>query len=352
MVKRISKWGFYLVMAACALVTLASSAPAQTAASPEEEFRLVRLRHVAPDLMAHWINPQRHPLSREMLGGLEFFGITREQFNQRIPQIKAFEHKFSGQVMPVRAQNAIGVYSTEEAFERNKNLIEAVDKPQSMLEISVQLLSMGPDVMKILAGKLVSQENRVHQSSPANIFLLTQTMQSELARLIEAGKIQQQSNLRSTALNNYPVGGGVSNTTPVDVTLTAGQGSASKSLAVTEIPGKKVGLEVLSRIAAIPAVRPDKSIAVTLSVSRAASLVDYEKASSRTPSGISREETSSRLFLQHLGSSPLIFDYVVDDGQTILITDAAELIYGAVKPKATARENMIVAVTLQNVSPR
>ena len=102
----------FAAVTACVLGGTLPPVVAQTALPQKQQLRVIQVHNVRPDMMAYWIDPTHQPVPPEYQFYLTYSKLSQNQINQYIPQIKAFEHSFKGQIISIDAQNALMILTT------------------------------------------------------------------------------------------------------------------------------------------------------------------------------------------------------------------------------------------------
>jgi len=288
---------------------------AQTTAPPPPKTELVRIHNVRPDLMAYWIDPTHQPVPREYQNHFSLSNLSREQINQYIPEINAFEGSFHGQIIAaMNSQNALMISADQYDLDKDKKLIEAMDKPLQQVDVEGLLLLADPKILKTTPTRPLHLLSPRPKDDSYNIALMPGNADTLIKQLLSSGKIKQVNGPRVTAIDNFPAYIGSRTATPIELGISQTPGL---HLPIKSIGGQQIGLETDNIMKVIPAINADGTVTMSLTLSFNASLVNYQAFSSEQP---------DRIFIKSLNGGPITFDYTVKDNQSVLITGIDHLL--------------------------
>jgi hypothetical protein len=173
------------------------AAPAITTAPQAGHYEALRVEHVAPDIIAYWIDPerQRQPSAARLGAVADAYKRAMHVLNPNsAPGVAIVNPTLPagiGQLQPMNEQNVLLAYGTDDGLARLRQLVGILDRPRCTIQAlvrfvaldpaAVQDLNLGPDLPK-------SQHPVVLRSEvsmvPADIQLAPPDIAARLARLI------------------------------------------------------------------------------------------------------------------------------------------------------------------------
>jgi hypothetical protein len=314
----------YLCFAAVAICVFGCAVRptfAQTVAPPPSKTEVIHLHDIRPDMMAYWIDPAHQPVPPEYQYYTRLPGHSEAQINQYIPQIKAFEGSFHGQITAViDAQNALMISASQGDLDKDKKLIGDMDQPLQQVDVKGIILSGNSKILKTIPTSPLHLLSAKNNDAPYSIALMTDDADALIKQLRSSGKLKLAHNIGGQAMNSYPLVAGWSVATPIELEIKQTPGLY---LPFTSIGGRQIGLETDPTMTAIPTINADDTVTLSLTLSFDASLVDNRALDSRPPFS---EKQPGRIFIKSLNGGPVTFKFTLKDNQSVLITGIDHLL--------------------------
>jgi hypothetical protein len=311
----------FFAAAACVLGGMSHPVLAQPTFPETQQFQIVRVHNVPPDMMAYWIDPMHQPVPQEYKYYLEGSNSSQEQIEQYIPQIKVFEHSFKGQlVAAIDAQNALMINANQTDFDNDKALIESMDKPIERVNVSTVIAYGDPQVLKTIPTQPFELQNPKPKDASYKVALMTPDANLLVKQLISSGKLKQLNSPGLQTINQFPGRTGPSSTTPIHLKLVREPGFVFPSETIEALEGKKMGLSDNPNIMVIPTINADDTVTISVTTSDDEYLVDYQEPESPYKYPLHFRKTPGSIFLKSLFGGPITLNYTVADNQSILVT--------------------------------
>ena len=161
------------------------------------KLHTIRLKNIAPSLMAYWIDPANNAAPPLVQKSLELLGDAPTKPDKAAPN--PLMPTGIERITAVDAQNSLVVLGTDAGVQQLEKVVAMLDRPLRQVEIEAQFVQIAPEDARELGFDFASIP-----TANFKIGFVRGNAHATLARLVKDGKAKILSAPRVTAINNLP----------------------------------------------------------------------------------------------------------------------------------------------------
>jgi type II secretory pathway component GspD/PulD (secretin) len=238
---------------------------------PATKQRLIRLKNVAPDVMAYWLDPTHNEMPAQLrssntVSKVKPAGLLSAGIFQLPEGVES--------ISPVAPQNALLVLGASRGIDQLQDTINLLDRPLRQIEIETLFIQIAPEDMKAFGLDLNHVDFDDQPKSNFQVGFVRGNFQMTLNGLLAKKKAKLLASPRITAVNNQSARIVTSQLRSATVGYKDQEGKFHEVVpptSATAKPGLKIGASF--ELTVVPTINNDNTITLLLEPKRILQLV-------------------------------------------------------------------------------